>query len=85
MTDYLTAYLIGFVYKEIERASIPMIDTGDIPDAPPPREMIDLEVISKLIYIPLRERYQDKKTISCLILIIKIILHLLYYIHSLIY
>ncbi|EDV28211.1 V-type proton ATPase 116 kDa subunit a isoform 1 [Trichoplax sp. H2] len=34
---------LRFVYKEIERASIPMVDTGDIPDAPPPREMIDLE------------------------------------------
>jgi hypothetical protein len=32
--------------KEIKKDGIPMLDTGDNPDAPVPREMIDLEVNS---------------------------------------
>lgn len=35
---------IGFLEKEIKKDGIPMLDTGDNPDAPAPREMIDLEV-----------------------------------------
>lgn len=34
----------GFLEKEIRKDGIPMLDTGDNPDAPAPREMIDLEV-----------------------------------------
>jgi hypothetical protein len=34
----------GFLEKEIKKDGIPMLDTGDNPDAPQPREMIDLEV-----------------------------------------
>ena len=34
----------GFLQKEIEKAEIPIVDTGENPDAPHPREMIDLEV-----------------------------------------
>lgn len=32
--------------KEIKKDNIPILDTGDNPDAPAPREMIDLEVIN---------------------------------------
>lgn len=32
--------------KEIKKDNIPILDTGDNPDAPVPREMIDLEVIN---------------------------------------
>ncbi|CAH1774498.1 unnamed protein product, partial [Owenia fusiformis] len=32
-----------FLEKEIKKDGIPMLDTGDNPDAPAPREMIDLE------------------------------------------
>ena len=35
---------VGFLEKEIKKDGIPMLDTGDNPDAPAPREMIDLEV-----------------------------------------
>ena len=35
---------LGFLEKEIRRDEIPMLDTGESPDAPAPREMIDLEV-----------------------------------------
>ncbi|XP_065053830.1 V-type proton ATPase 116 kDa subunit a 1-like isoform X2 [Rhopilema esculentum] len=34
---------LRFLQKEIERAEIPIADTGENPDAPHPREMIDLE------------------------------------------
>jgi hypothetical protein len=34
----------GFLEREIKKDGIPMPDTGDNPDAPPPREMFDLEV-----------------------------------------
>ena len=35
---------IGFLNQEIEKAEIPIVDTGENPEAPHPREMIDLEV-----------------------------------------
>ncbi|XP_066300098.1 V-type proton ATPase 116 kDa subunit a 1-like isoform X5 [Branchiostoma lanceolatum] len=34
---------LRFLEKEIKKAGIPIVDTGENPDAPPPREMIDLE------------------------------------------
>ena len=36
---------VGFLEKEIRKDEIPMLDTGENPDAPQPREMIDLEVL----------------------------------------
>ena len=36
--------LAGFLKKEIEKADIHVSDTGENPEAPHPREMIDLEV-----------------------------------------
>jgi len=44
LPTYTTAVLLGFLEKEIRRDGIPMLDTGENPDAPAPREMIDLEV-----------------------------------------
>ncbi len=35
----------GFVEKEIKKANIPIMDTGENPEVPFPRDMIDLEVI----------------------------------------
>jgi len=40
--------VLGFLEKEIKKDEIPMLDTGDNPDAPAPREMIDLEVITSV-------------------------------------
>jgi len=40
----IVGVLIGFLEKEIRKDGIPMLDTGENPDAPAPREMIDLEV-----------------------------------------
>lgn len=42
--DFLRVFFKGFLEKEIKKDGIPMLDTGDNPDAPVPREMIDLEV-----------------------------------------
>jgi len=41
---YIIFFPIGFLNKEIERADIHVTDTGENPEAPQPREMIDLEV-----------------------------------------
>lgn len=35
---------LRYLEKEIKKDTIPMLDTGDSPEAPQPREMIDLEV-----------------------------------------
>lgn len=35
---------LRYIEKEIKKDSIPILNTGDNPDAPAPREMIDLEV-----------------------------------------
>lgn len=37
-------YHTGFVEKEIKKANIPIVDTGENPEVPFPRDMIDLEV-----------------------------------------
>ena len=36
---------LRYLEKEIKKDGIPMLDTGENPDAPQPREMIDLEVM----------------------------------------
>lgn len=38
-----------YLRKEISKDGIPVMDTGENPEAPQPREMIDLEVINQLI------------------------------------
>jgi hypothetical protein len=37
--------------REIKKDAIPMLDTGENPDAPQPREMIDLEVREKTFFL----------------------------------
>jgi hypothetical protein len=37
-------FVIGYLEREIKKDSIPMMDTGENPEAPQPREMYDLEV-----------------------------------------
>ena len=37
-------FSVGFVEKEIKKANIPTVDTGENPEVPFPRDMIDLEV-----------------------------------------
>lgn len=38
----------GFVEKEIKKANIATVDTGENPEVPFPRDMIDLEVMCKM-------------------------------------
>lgn len=40
---------LRYLEKEIKKDGIPMLDLGENPDAPLPREMIDLEVTFKKI------------------------------------
>lgn len=41
----------GFVEKEIRKANIPTVDTGENPEVPFPRDMIDLEVRAYLNFL----------------------------------
>lgn len=40
---------LRYLEKEIKKDGIPMHDTGENPEAPQPREMIDLEVSRYLV------------------------------------
>jgi V-type H+-transporting ATPase subunit a len=52
----LTSLLItGFLEKEIKKDAIPMLDIGDNPEAPQPREMIDLEATYEKLENELKE------------------------------
>lgn len=42
---------LGFLEKEIKKDGIAMMSFGDNPEAPQPREMIDLEVIFKRLLL----------------------------------
>jgi hypothetical protein len=46
---YLKIFVLGFLETEIKKDELPIYDPEDNPDAPKPREMIDLEVIYFLI------------------------------------
>lgn len=46
---------LRFLEKEIKRANIDMLETGDNPDAPAPREMIDLEATFEKLENEVRE------------------------------
>jgi V-type H+-transporting ATPase subunit a len=45
----------GFLEKEIKKDGIPMLDVGDNPEAPQPREMIDLEATYEKLENELKE------------------------------
>lgn len=45
------SWWIGFVEKEIKKANIATVDTGENPEVPFPRDMIDLEVMSKIFIV----------------------------------
>jgi hypothetical protein len=50
LIQYTIFFLTGFLNKEIEKADIHVTDTGENPEAPQPREMIDLEVGKRVVY-----------------------------------
>lgn len=45
----------GFVEREIKKEEIPMLDVGENPEAPVPREMIDLESTFEKLETELKE------------------------------
>lgn len=47
--------LLGFLEKEIRKDGIPTLDVGDNPEAPQPREMIDLEATYEKLENELKE------------------------------
>ena len=65
----------GFLEKEIRKDDIPMLDTGENPDAPQPREMIDLEVrlqvtVECLLWLSKRLNFKIKNRRDALNLIL---------------
>nr|UQS87549.1 ATPase H+ transporting V0 subunit a1b [Rhamdia quelen] len=46
---------LRFVEKEIKKANIPIVDTGENPEVPLPRDMIDLEATFEKLEIELKE------------------------------
>merc|ERR1712038_2178013 len=55
---------MGFLEKEIKKDEIPMLDTGDSPEAPQPREMIDLEATFEKLEHELREVNQNAEALK---------------------
>ena len=52
-----------FLEKEIKKDDIPMMDAGDSPEAPQPREMIDLEATFEKLEHELQEvRFSLRET-----------------------
>ncbi|XP_017889250.1 V-type proton ATPase 116 kDa subunit a isoform X1 [Ceratina calcarata] len=55
---------LRYLEKEIKRDGIPMLDTGENPEAPQPREMIDLEATFEKLENELREVNQNAETLK---------------------
>ena len=55
---------LRFLEKEIKKDDIPMMDSGDSPDAPQPREMIDLEATFEKLEHELQEVNQNAEALK---------------------
>ena len=55
---------LRFLEKEIKRDDIPMLDAGDSPDAPQPREMIDMEATFEKLEHELQEVNQNAEALK---------------------
>ena len=55
---------LRFLEKEIKKDEIPMLDTGDSPEAPQPREMIDLEATFEKLEHELKEVNQNAEALK---------------------
>merc|ERR1719412_2231384 len=55
---------LRFLEKEIKKDDIPMLDTGDSPEAPQPREMIDLEATFEKLEHELQEVNQNAEALK---------------------
>lgn len=54
---------LRYLEKEIKKDGIPMLDTGESPEAPQPREMIDLEVC--ILFINFHLTSSHSHLLSC--------------------
>ncbi|OZC05329.1 hypothetical protein X798_07765 [Onchocerca flexuosa] len=54
----------GFLEREIKKDLIPMLDTGENPDAPQPKEMIDLEATFEKLENELQEVNQNEEMLK---------------------
>ncbi|KAJ9589242.1 hypothetical protein L9F63_017541 [Diploptera punctata] len=55
---------LRYLEKEIKKDGIPMLDTGESPEAPQPREMIDLEATFEKLENELREVNQNAEALN---------------------
>ncbi|XGW15376.1 hypothetical protein V3C99_001118 [Haemonchus contortus] len=55
---------LRYLEREIKKDQIPMLDTGENPDAPQPREMIDLEATFEKLENELREVNRNEETLK---------------------
>lgn len=55
---------LRYLEKEIKKDDIPVLDTGENPDAPQPREMIDLEAAFEKLENELREVNQNSEALK---------------------
>ncbi len=55
---------LRFLEKEIKKDDIPMMDSGDCPDAPQPREMIDMEATFEKLEHELQEVNQNAEALK---------------------
>lgn len=55
---------LRYLEKEIKKDEIPMLDTGENPEAPQPREMIDLEATFEKLENELREVNQNAEALK---------------------
>ncbi|XP_077295638.1 V-type ATPase subunit a family protein Vha100-1 isoform X2 [Arctopsyche grandis] len=55
---------LRYLEKEIRKDDIPLLDTGDSPEAPQPREMIDLEATFEKLENELREVNQNAEALK---------------------
>ncbi|XP_062559206.1 V-type proton ATPase 116 kDa subunit a 1-like isoform X4 [Armigeres subalbatus] len=55
---------LRYLEKEIKKDGIPMLDTGESPEAPQPREMIDLEATFEKLENELREVNQNAEALK---------------------
>ncbi|CAJ0580626.1 unnamed protein product, partial [Mesorhabditis spiculigera] len=55
---------LRFLEREIKKDQVPMLDTGENPDVPQPREMIDLEATFEKLENELREVNQNEETLK---------------------
>jgi len=55
---------LRFLEKEIKKDEIPMLDAGDSPDAPQPREMIDMEATFEKLEHELQEVNQNAEALK---------------------